>query len=60
MTTTTRDYSRPKKAFKAHPKLQYRMTVHSDQGIQYQFNVYRDELRKHGVFQSMSRRAYLS
>lgn len=33
------------------------MTVHSDQGIQYQSNAYRHELRKHNVFQSMSRRA---
>jgi putative transposase len=37
--------------------LQYRMTVHSDQGIQYQSNIYRHTLRKHRVFQSMSRRA---
>ena len=33
------------------------MTVHSDQGIQYQSNAYRHELKKHNIFQSMSRRA---
>ena len=37
--------------------LKYRMTVHSDQGVQYQSNIYRHTLRKHRVFQSMSRRA---
>nr|WP_241760552.1 IS3 family transposase [Lactobacillus johnsonii] len=46
-----------REVFKARPKLRYRMTVHSDQGIQYQSNTYRHELRKHNVFQSMSRRA---
>lgn len=46
-----------REGFKARPKLQYRMTVHSDQGIQYQSNAYRHELRKHNIFQSMSRRA---
>ncbi len=46
-----------REVFKARPKLQYRMTVHSDQGIQYQSNAYRHELRKHNIFQSMSRRA---
>ncbi|MCX8725777.1 IS3 family transposase, partial [Lactobacillus sp. B4007] len=44
--------------FTARPKLlNYRMTIHSDQGIQYQSNPYRHALRKHKVFQSMSRRA---
>lgn len=46
-----------REVFKARPKLQYRMTVHSYQGIQYQSNAYRHELRKHNIFQSMSRRA---
>jgi transposase InsO family protein len=39
------------------PKLSYRMTVHSDQGIQYQTNMWRQALKKHHIFQSMSRRA---
>ena len=33
------------------------MTVHSDQGIQYQTNTWRQTLKKHRIFQSMSRRA---
>lgn len=39
------------------PTLDYRMTVHSDQGIQYQTNIWRQTLKKHHIFQSMSRRA---
>lgn len=39
------------------PVLSYRMTVHSDQGIQYQTNTWRQTLKKHHIFQSMSRRA---
>lgn len=38
------------------PQLSYRMTIHSDQGVQYRSNEYRRKLRKSGVFQSMSRR----
>lgn len=46
------------KVFESRPEdLKYRMTVHSDQGVQYQSNIYRHTLRKHRVFQSMSRRA---
>jgi len=33
------------------------MTVHSDQGIQYQTNTWRQTLKKHHIFQSVSRRA---
>lgn len=39
------------------PVLNYRMTVHSDQGIQYQTNSWRQTLKKHHIFQSMSRRS---
>ena len=39
------------------PTLNYRMTVHSDQGIQYQTSTWRHTLKKHRIFQSMSRRA---
>lgn len=39
------------------PLLSYRMTVHSDQEIQYQMNTWRQTLKKHHIFQSMSRRA---
>ncbi|MHB9951215.1 IS3 family transposase [Ligilactobacillus murinus] len=39
------------------PTLNYRMTVHSDQGIQYQTNTWRQTLKKLHIFQSMSRRA---
>lgn len=37
--------------------INYRMTVHSDQGIQYQTNTWRQTLKEHHIFQSMSRRA---
>lgn len=39
------------------PILNYRMTVHSDQGIQYQAKAWRQTLKKNHIFQSMSRRA---
>jgi len=39
------------------PALSYRMTVHSDQGFQYQNYRYIDILKQHQVFQSMSRKA---
>lgn len=38
------------------PKLKYRMTVHSDQGWQYQHNSWVKTLKKHRIFQSMSRK----
>lgn len=41
----------------ARPKLPYRMTIHSDQGIQYQSKAYCQALKQHHVFPSMSRRA---
>ena len=31
--------------------------MHSDQGWQYQHEFYRSELKKHGIIQSMSRKA---
>lgn len=37
------------------PILKYRMTVHSDQGVQYQTNTWRQTLKHHHIFQSMSR-----
>lgn len=44
--------------FESRPKeLKYRMSIHSNQGIQYQSNEHRHTLKKHKVFQSMSRRA---
>lgn len=39
------------------PILNYRMTVHSDQEIQYQTKAWRQTLKKNHIFQSMSRRA---
>lgn len=38
------------------PELSYRMTIHSDQGIQYQSHKYMNCLKENGIFQSMSRR----
>lgn len=38
------------------PTLNYRMTIHSDQGVQYQSTAWRRTLKKHHIFQSMSRR----
>lgn len=42
---------------KDRPELDYRMTIHSDQGFQYQNSRYRTCLKEHRVFQSMSRKA---
>lgn len=39
------------------PKLNYRTTVHTDQGFQYQHRHWRQLLKNHHVFQSMSRKA---
>ena len=39
------------------PKLAYRTTVHTDQGFQYQNQAWQGTLKKHRVFQSMSRKA---
>ncbi|WP_263505218.1 IS3 family transposase [Apilactobacillus apinorum] len=39
------------------PKTNYRMTVHSDQGFQYQNGRYINVLKSNKVFQSMSRKA---
>lgn len=39
------------------PSLKYRMTIHSDQGFQYQKHVYTTTLKSDKVFQSMSRKA---
>lgn len=45
-----------KEVIDQRPKLDYRMTIHSDQGIQYQSNKYRRKLKESKIFQSMSRR----
>ena len=42
-------------AFERFPNLDG-LIMHSDQGWQYQHTMYREELRKHGVIQSMSRK----
>ena len=42
---------------KQRPNLPYRMTVHSDQGIQYQTRKWRKQLKANNIFQSMSRRS---
>ncbi|CAI2658411.1 IS3 family transposase ISWco1 [Apilactobacillus kunkeei] len=39
------------------PKTSYRMTIHSDQGFQYQNGRYINILKSNKVFQSMSRKA---
>ena len=44
------------KAFQRFPSVQGLM-MHSDQGWQYQHEFYRNELAKHGVIQSMSRKS---
>ena len=44
-----------KKAFKRFPSVQG-LIMHSDQGWQYQHEFYRNELKKHGIIQSMSRK----
>lgn len=46
-----------KEALDSIPKLDYRTTVHTDQGFQYQNSSWRKTLKKHHVFQSMSRKA---
>ena len=43
------------KAFKRFPSVQG-LIMHSDQGWQYQHAFYREELKKHGIIQSMSRK----
>ena len=43
------------KAFKRFPSVQG-LIMHSDQGWQYQHASYREELKKHGIIQSMSRK----
>lgn len=43
------------KAFKSFPSVKG-LIMHSDQGWQYQQAFYRDELEKHGIIQSMSRK----
>ena len=44
-------------AIAAKPELKYRMTIHSDQGFQYQNYEYTSRLKKHRIIQSMSRKA---
>jgi len=39
------------------PKLPYRTTMHTDQGWQYRHRSWRKTLKKHNIFQSMSRKA---
>lgn len=45
-----------KELIRQRPALKYRMTIHSDQGVQYQASAWRHELKKNHIFQSMSRR----
>lgn len=45
-----------RKLIELRPSLEYRMTIHSDQGVQYQTTQWRKTLKKHHIFQSMSRR----
>lgn len=45
-----------KQLLSRRPDFGYRMTIHSDQGIQYQSNTYIDSLKQNRIFQSMSRR----
>ena len=45
-----------KKAFERFPSVKG-LIMHSDQGWQYQHAFYRNELQKHGIIQSMSRKA---
>ena len=44
-----------RKAFKRFPSVKG-LIMHSDQGWQYQHTTYRNELKKHGIIQSMSRK----
>ncbi len=46
-----------KEALENLPSLGYRTTVHTDQGFQYQNRRWRNMLKTHRVFQSMSRKA---
>ncbi|MFC6177804.1 IS3 family transposase, partial [Companilactobacillus huachuanensis] len=46
-----------KEALESIPKLNYRTTIHTDQGFQYQNKSWRKVLKKHHIFQSMSRKA---
>jgi len=46
-----------REALESLPRLGYRTTVHTDQGFQYQNRAWRKILKKHRVFQSMSRKA---
>lgn len=46
-----------KEALAKLPKLSYRTTVHTDQGFQYQNKLWIKVLKKHRVFQSMSRKS---
>lgn len=46
-----------KELIDSRPAVSYRMTVHSDQGIQYQHVAYQNILKDNRVFQSMSRKA---
>ena len=45
-----------KQVLASRPKLPYRMTIHSDQGVQYQSKAYCHTLKQHRVVQSMSRK----
>ncbi|EHE85010.1 putative transposase [Latilactobacillus curvatus CRL 705] len=46
------------RAVKKIPKdLEYRTTIHSDQGFQYQHQDWTNILKEHRIFQSMSRKA---
>ncbi|WP_263505245.1 IS3 family transposase [Apilactobacillus apinorum] len=45
-----------KRAIKLIDGLPYRTTIHSDQGSQYQSHIWQRELKKHKIFQSMSRK----
>ena len=39
------------------PKRKYRTTIHTDQGFQYQHRHWKNVLKEHRIFQSMSRKA---
>lgn len=44
------------KLISEQPKLKYRMTIHSDQGYQYQCHEYTSKLKKNHIVQSMNRK----
>ncbi|WP_105782160.1 IS3 family transposase [Pediococcus inopinatus] len=46
-----------KEALEKLPKLNYRTTVHTDQGFQYQHRHWQQVLKQHHAYQSMSRKA---